>query len=49
MTPKFNLKGIYVAFKYKLVEVTLKFNLIRSNSQKFPVIKKVYIAIKLLW
>jgi len=43
MTPKFNLRDpipairkVYIAIKYKLAEITLKFNLRRSNSQKFP-------------
>ena len=52
MAPKFNLRGLllkifqqlekYVAIKYKLAEITLKFNLRWSNSQKFLVIRNVY-------
>ena len=52
MTSKFNLSGLilknfqqsvwYIASKYKLTKITLKFNLRRSNSLKFPVIRKVY-------
>ena len=42
MTPKFNLRDLfqqsqrYKAIQCKLAEITLKFNLSRSNSQKFP-------------
>ena len=46
MTPKFNLRNLilkifqqlerYIAIKYKLAVITLKFNLSRSNSQNFP-------------
>ena len=32
----------YIAINYKPAEITLIFNLRRSNSQKFPVIRKVY-------
>ena len=52
MTPKFNLRDLilkifqqlerYIAFNYKLAEITLKFKLRGSNPQKFLVIRKVY-------
>ena len=50
MTSKFNLIGLassqqserYITIKYRLAEITLKFNLAGSNFQKFPVIRREY-------